>query len=229
MQVKELLDHPAMLLQKLFEPFRRATRLNNDMTHSLNPSTNASKPPDLNRIEEQLWVLRAQQGDAQAFQCLVARYERQLLYYLTQFTNDPWQSADVLQDVWVAVFRGLKRLRAPQAFRVWLYQVARNRAATVSRRQVLEAEAKDALLEEQSVNPSFDEPVFVDAELVHRALGQLPPAHREVLVLRFLRDLSLEEIAEALSVSVGTVKSRLHYAKQTIKRRLEDQIRECKK
>jgi len=182
--------------------------------------------PDLDRIQEQLWVVGAQKGDEKAFESLVTRYERQLLYYLTHFTNDPWQSADALQDVWVTVFRGLQRLRAPEAFRVWLYQVAHNRVMTLLRRKSLETEAKQALQDEQNVPESLNEAEFVDAELVHRALAQIPPLHREVLVLRFLRDLSLEEIAQVTSVSVGTVKSRLHYAKQAVKRRLEDQIHE---
>ena len=171
-------------------------------------------------------MVGAQKGDEKAFESLVTRYERQLLYYLTHFTNDPWQLADALQDVWVTVFRGLQRLRAPEAFRVWLYQVAHNRVMTLLRRKSIETEAKQALQDEHNVPESQNEAEFVDAELVHRALAQIPPLHREVLVLRFLRDLSLEEIAQVMGVSVGTVKSRLHYAKQVVKRRLEDQIHE---
>ena len=196
------------------------------MTKPLDQPTAAPRAPDLDRIQEQLWVVGAQKGDEKAFESLVTRYERQLLYYLAHFTNDPWQSADALQDVWVTVFRGLQRLRAPEAFRVWLYQVAHNRVTTLLRRKSIETEAKQALQDEQNVRESQNEAEFVDAELVHRALAQIPPLHREVLVLRFLRDLSLEEIAQVISVSVGTVKSRLHYAKQAVKRRLEDQIRE---
>ena len=196
------------------------------MTKPLNQASAGPETPDLDRIQEQLWVLRAQQGDAEAFQCLVSRYERQLLYYLTQFTGNLERSTDILQDVWVEMFRGLKRLRAPQAFRVWLYQVAHNRVITLLRRDALDTHAKEALLEEMSVGPSSDEPPFADAELVHRALGQVSPMHREVLVLRFLRDLSHEEMADALGVNLGTVKSRLHYAKHAIKQRLEIHIRE---
>jgi RNA polymerase sigma-70 factor (ECF subfamily) len=173
------------------------------------------------RLQEQLWVLSAQQGDQDAFESLVTRYESRLLYYLTQFTNDPGLSADALQDVWVTVFRGLHRLRAPQAFRVWLYQVAHNRVMTLLLREAVQTELKEAWLNEHDIAPSLDEPESADAELVHRALAQIEPLHREVLVLRFFRDLTLEEIAEVVGVSLGTVKSRLHYAKQAIKPWLE--------
>ena len=88
------------------------------MTKPLNQQTAGPEAPDLDRIQEQLWVVGAQKGDEKAFESLVTRSERQLLYYLTHFTHDPWQSADALQDVWVTVFRGLKQLRAPEAFRI---------------------------------------------------------------------------------------------------------------
>jgi RNA polymerase sigma-70 factor (ECF subfamily) len=201
-------------------------RLNDDVAKLLNHSGPSQEAVAMDRLQEQVWVLGAQKGDEKAFEGLVTRYERQLLYYLTHFTNDPWQSADALQDVWVTVFRGLKRLRAPEAFRVWLYQVAHNRVMTLLRRRSFETEAKEALQDEQNVSASMNEPEFVDAELVHQALAQIAPLHREVLVLRFLRDLSLEEIAQVMGVSVGTVKSRLHYAKQVIKRQLEEHIHE---
>lgn len=175
----------------------------------------------LARIEDSIWVISAQAGETEAFRRLVDRYERKLFYYLMRFVRDEEQALDLLQDTWVQVFRGLKKLRNPEAFRVWLYQVAHDRVVTVIRRQIREEELQENLAEEHPVDGLAESQFLERTEWVHQALDALPPLQREVLTLRFLQDLSLEEIAEALRCSVGTVKSRLHYAKAALRKKLE--------
>lgn len=175
----------------------------------------------LSRIEDSVWVISAQAGETEAFRRLVDRYERKLFYYLMRFVPNEEQALDLLQDTWVQVFHGLKKLRNPEAFRVWLYQVAHDRMVTLVRRQVREEELQENLTEEYPVDALVESQFLDRAEWVHRALDALPPLQREVLTLRFLQDLSLEEIAAALRCSVGTVKSRLHYAKAAMREKLE--------
>jgi RNA polymerase sigma-70 factor (ECF subfamily) len=166
--------------------------------------------------------MQAQQGDPEAFRSLVNRYERQLLYYLMRFTQNPEHAADALQEVWVTAFRGLKHLRAPEAFRVWLYQITHDRIVSLVRREARKEEVLEALKDEPIADECYEDHRFENAELVHRALGSLSPEHREVLTLRFLEYLSLEEIAETLRCQLGTVKSRLHYAKLAVRKFLEE-------
>src|SRR5437588_12641577 len=84
--------------------------------------------------QERDWVLRARGGDADAFRRLVDAYDRRLLYFVLRFLPDTDRALDVLQDVWLTLFRRLPGLRAAEAFRVWLYQVAHDKVVDAVRR-----------------------------------------------------------------------------------------------
>jgi RNA polymerase sigma-70 factor (ECF subfamily) len=171
---------------------------------------------------ERLWVRAAQGGDVAAFRSLLDIYDRRLLYFVRRFLPDVNQALDVLQDVWLTVFRRLPALRAPEAFRVWLYQIAHDKVVSVLRRHRREDEVYADLRDRHADAADGDHELTFDrAELVHRALERLSPEHREVLLLRFLEGLSLEDIARAVGCGAGTVKSRLHYAKQALRQHVE--------
>jgi RNA polymerase sigma-70 factor, ECF subfamily len=176
-------------------------------------------------IEETLLVLSAQAREAGAFPQLVARYDRRLLYYLHRLLGNDAERQDVLQEVWIRCFLKINTLRAPEAFRVWLYKIAHDVAISHLRKHnrhettSWNEEATDCVAHESDWN-ELDLPER--AELVHKALGHLSPPHREVLTLRFLEELELTDIAQILGCGVGTVKSRLHYAKVAIRQRLEE-------
>jgi RNA polymerase sigma-70 factor (ECF subfamily) len=171
---------------------------------------------------ERLCVRAAQRGDADAFRCLVDAYDRRLLYFLLRFLPDADRAADAVQEVWLTVLRRLPALRAPEAFRVWLYQIAHDRVVSLLRRDRREERAVAELRRRQPPEDNEGpEHACDDAELVHRGLALLAPEHREVLLLRFLEGLSVAEIAEALRISLGTVKSRLHYARQALRQHVE--------
>lgn len=180
----------------------------------------------LDQAQETLWVCKARNGDHEAFLFLVKRYERRIFYYLMRFTQNPDQAADVIQEIWITAFRGIRELRKPEAFRIWLYQIAHDKTVSSVRREARRDEVLEQIVAEPALNDSFDDCSFEHAELVHRALGRLSPEHREVLTLRFLEDLKLEEIAEALRCQLGTVKSRLHYAKLEMRKLLEEESNE---
>jgi RNA polymerase sigma-70 factor (ECF subfamily) len=177
---------------------------------------------ELDRVHERLLVIRAQARDQEAFRELVQRYERRLLYYIRRVLGDGSESSDVLQEVWLRVFLRLTSLRAPEAFRVWLYKIAHDQTVTHLRRRPKESTAteEDAPVVAEG-DPWNELDILENAKLVHRALQRLPQSHREVLTLRFLEDLGLAEIAEIVGCEMGTVKSRLHYAKTTLREQLE--------
>ena len=176
------------------------------------------------RVAEHLLVLRAQTGSAEAYRALFERYNDRLLYYARRMLSNVAEAEDVVQETWLSVIRNLARLEEPGAFRTWLYRIARNGAVSRLRKAHREVPFDDDIevVEEDEEENQGGEEVFenVDAEALHAALESLSPAHRDVLTLRFLEDLSYEDIADVVECGIGTVRSRIHYAKKSLRRRL---------
>jgi RNA polymerase sigma-70 factor (ECF subfamily) len=142
--------------------------------------------------------------------------ERPLLYYATSLTGNPDSALDVLQEVWIKAFRGMRKLKDPGSLRSWLYSITHGIAVDRIRRNISRERAEEVQLEDfkEAEEPSFAED---DAAAIHQALSEIGFKHREVLVLHFLEDLSMAEIAKVVGCSEGTVKSRIHYAKLAMK------------
>lgn len=194
---------------------------------SIASANNMENPTqELQRASEMLHVLRAQRGESEAFRALVNSYERRLLYFVRRFVDDPDRALDVLQEIWVTVFRRIGTLKAPEAFRVWLYRIARGKAIDHLRDRSREIERIGEPVGDVDAIANTDDSDFVEnignAELIHKGLAELTALHREVLTLRFIEVMPLEEIAQVVGCSLGTVKSRLHCALQN----LREQIRE---
>jgi RNA polymerase sigma-70 factor, ECF subfamily len=175
----------------------------------------------IDEISERMLVVQAQVRDPAAFRELVTRYERRLAYYIRRMIGETSDAFDVLQDVWLLVFRKLPALEAPEAFRVWLYKIAHD--VTISR--LRKSTRQIPSIPEETIAGEPDDwnefEAFERVELVHRMLEKLSPPHREVLALRFLEGLELNEIADIVGCEAGTVKSRLHYAKESLRQQIE--------
>jgi len=167
-------------------------------------------------------VTRRQQGEPRAWEELVRLWEKRLFFCLRRLLSDEQDAWDALQETWLQVLGGLHSLREPASLPTWLYRIARNTAMGRLRTQyqdrALVEEVPSRLEEEPDVEFSVTEAVQIQ-----RLLGNLPLPHREVLTLFFLDDLSIEEIAAVIQAPLGTVKSRLHYAKQALRRALEEE------
>lgn len=172
------------------------------------------------RLYERLLVLRCQTGDGAAFAELVERYDRRLRYFLAKMLREPDRLDDAAQEVWFDVFRAVPRLADPGAFRAWLYRLARDRVYREFRKRRLPCRPLDEA-GPVAANGEADDFSPEDAARVHRALDELEPEHREVLVLRFLEEMPYEDIARVTGCPLGTVRSRLHYAKRALRRVLE--------
>lgn len=177
---------------------------------------------DEKQIYYELLVLRCKRGDPGAMEELVRGWERQLFYYIRGLVDREQDAWDVLQETWLRVVRDIGSLRDPRALPAWLYTIARNRVLSHGR-----AVAKDRKYldcgEDVEYSVSEEDSSFEDAEAVHHALGKLTVCHREVLILYFMEDLSIDEIAEVLRVRPGTIKSRLHFAKRALKAILQQE------
>lgn len=171
-------------------------------------------------LVEYLQVMRAQSGDPDAFARLFERYNARLLYYVRRLVGPGSDAEDVLQEVWLTVVRKVNSLQNPSSFRTWIYRIAHNKSMTRLRKQTPEVpldEVKELVDEGEEDNSIYQQ---YDAEAIRSGLDRLSPNHRDVLTLRFMEDLSYEEIAEIIACSVGTVRSRLHYAKKILESEL---------
>jgi RNA polymerase sigma-70 factor (ECF subfamily) len=168
------------------------------------------------RTQDEWIALRCQAGDNTGFEDLVALMERPLLYYAAKLAGNAQTAYDILQDVWVKVFSGIRELKNPASLRPWLYRITHGLAVDRIRQHVSRERAEEALADgfQEAGDISFTRD---DAAAIHEALNDLEPRHREVLVLYFLEDFSLSEIAAVVECSEGTVKSRIHYATRRMK------------
>ena len=155
-------------------------------------------------------------GDEHAFARLMDQFGARTLRYLGGLVGE--DADDVQQEVWLTVYRRIAGLADPRAFRTWLFRTARHRALDFLRRrkrerELIEDASREALLD-ASVEPVGGDVVFTESLL--DALAALPPLQREVCLLRYRDEMSYAEIALVIGCSVGTVRSRLHYAKQRL-------------
>jgi RNA polymerase sigma-70 factor (ECF subfamily) len=169
-------------------------------------------------LYEQTLVLRSQLGDEAAFEELLELHgPRLLLFAQRMLQSSPESVADVMQEIWVAIYRALPRLRDVSKFRPWTFRIARDRIYREYRRRKLPVQAADEVpLAGVAEAAELDSPV--DREELQRCLELISPEHREALVLRFFEEMSYEDIARATDSSVGTVRSRIHYGKAAFKK-----------
>lgn len=171
------------------------------------------------RLEENVLILRCRIGDRDALSELIVRYSRRLRYFIGHLSDSPEMAEDIFQDTWVGVIGKMHTLRNIESFTTWLYQIARNTAFQQIRKKKRSCEIHDDI-----VLPD-DQPIDAfspaDAAKIHDGLKKLHPAHREVLALRFLEQMSYQQVAEIVGCNLNTVKSRIHYAKLALKKEME--------
>lgn len=176
---------------------------------------NESRAPHTTDLSFSLLVLRAQAGDEEAFARLFREFGPRTLRYLRGLVGD--DAEDVQQEVWLGVYRQLAGLADARAFRTWLYRLTRHRAIDQLRRQ---RRADEFFVENENAESVADPVVSTEKDedpgALDALLDQLPPLQREAVRLRFRDELSYAEIAVIAGCSVGTVRSRLFYARQRL-------------
>jgi RNA polymerase sigma-70 factor (ECF subfamily) len=175
-------------------------------------------------LYEQMLVIRSQMGDEAAFEELLERHGPRLrLFTERMMQSSPELVADVTQEIWVAIYRGLPKLLDVSRFGPWAFRIARDRIYREYRRRKLRTQTlEDAQFAEVPESAELDS--AIDLEELRRCLGLISPEHREALVLRFFEEMSYEEIARVTGVSPGTVRSRIHYGKEALKKAWKGQM-----
>jgi RNA polymerase sigma-70 factor (ECF subfamily) len=178
--------------------------------------------------EDAALLRRYRQGDAEAFARLYQRHRLGLFRFLCGLCGDPTLAEEVFQDTWMSLIRSQSLQREAVLFKTWLYQIARNRLIDhwrKSGRQQGRQEAFDEQRHDQpcsATDPAQQFSLSRDQERLQAALADLPPEQREVFLLRAHGELELHEIAELTRTPAETVKSRLRYALQKLRRLLAD-------
>lgn len=159
-------------------------------------------------------VIRCQLGERAAFAELVRAWHPAVERYVARMLNGP--DDDVVQEVWLAVVKGLPKLRQPGRFAPWLFTIARR--AVMNRLREAYAHPEPEPVDDPPGPDETEE--IVDRETLAGALATLPSREREVLLLFYLEDLPLDACAQICAVPVGTVKSRLNRARTLLRHEL---------
>jgi RNA polymerase sigma-70 factor (ECF subfamily) len=169
---------------------------------------------------ESWWVLQAQSGNREALNELFKSVQDPLFRYIVSLVRDRNLAEDILQEVFIRIYRKLRWLREPEAFRAWTYQIASREAFRYLNR---ERRWSDQVRDEATLTalPSGEHDSEFPRELIEtlpQLVGSLSPASRAVVVLFYLHEMSLIETAAVLDIPVGTVKSRLAYGLESLRR-----------
>lgn len=177
----------------------------------------------MNRIQTELLLRKAQNGDSGALDTLIAVYYPQILNYCHWHTADEQQAQDAAQETFLKAVRWLDSCGGFQgAFRPFLYKIAKNICIDLSRA----SERVEISLEGLPCEPAYQESGFDEAEdgaNLRKLTAQLEPEQRELVLLRFAQQLKLREIAQITGLPLRTVQSRLRSALKTLRLQLEQE------
>lgn len=188
-------------------------------------------------LEDQRLIASLQAGDERAYEQLIERFQAPVYNLAYRLLNDQADASDVAQEVFLKVFRNVNSFRGDSSLRTWVYRIAVNESH--NRRRWLfrhrrgetgiddsfeDADCREKPLMDSGETP-FDFTVNREAQvLLEEALAGVNPVFRTALVLREIEDMSYEEIAEILEVSIGTVKSRIVRGREALRRNLATRL-----
>jgi RNA polymerase sigma-70 factor (ECF subfamily) len=194
--------------------------------------------------QEAAIVAELKAGSETAYAWLIGEFQQPVYGLVYRIVNDPADAADTTQDVFLKVFRGMKQFHGGSSLKTWIYRIALHEASN-RRRWWFRHKAKEMSIEPAEsesfnmgesamqlaltdhANSPFDS--VAHHEVQHRVeeeLGKVPEPYRTTLILRDLEEMSYEEIAEVLEISLGTVKSRITRGREALRQRLAPYVRE---
>lgn len=171
-------------------------------------------PPEAGELFDELLVIMAQQGDRLAAQRLYLRWNGRLLRAARRYCGDGDAANDLVQECWLGIWKGLRKLRNPAPIRSYAFAILHRRGADHTRARMRDRAALSEAMPDESA-PST--PHADQNAAIKQAFASLPPDQRLAAHLHFVEGLTLAEIAEAQSIPTGTAKSRLFHARRKLK------------
>ncbi|HWT68564.1 MAG TPA: RNA polymerase sigma factor [Pseudomonas sp.] len=175
-------------------------------------------------------LARYREGDGAAFEILYARHRQGLYRFLLGLSGSAERAEEVYQDTWLSLIRSASQPQGRATFRTWLYQIARNRLIDHWRKHGVHQPLHDSYdeqahaLADETSDPEQLLSLSRDSQRLDTALQSLPADQREVFLLRAYSDLDLPQIAALTETPLETVKSRLRYAQQKLRRLLAEEV-----
>jgi RNA polymerase sigma-70 factor (ECF subfamily) len=167
-------------------------------------------------------VRRVQRGDTDSFEVLVRRHEKAIFNLVYRLLGNYDEAAEVSQEVFLSAFKSIHQFRGEANFSTWLYRIGLNHAST-RRKSLYSAQRRHLPLDgteviaDSAVDPAKSMEHKEIQQRVQQALNSLDPEDARIILLRDLQDVPYEDVAEMLDIPVGTVKSRLHRARQALR------------
>jgi RNA polymerase sigma-70 factor (ECF subfamily) len=171
---------------------------------------------------DQKLIFKALNGSQGAWSKLVRRYETEVYNHALRMTHSEADAFDLLQEIFLAVFRNLPNFRGDSKFRTWLYRISSNRAIDFLRKKKHPESAKE--LEEIAGNEDPHRDLHLDQQnkMIHSLMKQLPAEQRILLELKFFQHFTFDEISAQLGISPNTVKTRLYSGLSKLKQHAEN-------
>lgn len=165
--------------------------------------------------QEQLWIQQVLAGDKQAYANIINKYKNQLYATILRMTKNPQDAQDLVQDAFIKVYRNLDKYDGSGSFAGWLYRIAINHCMDEFRKKS-HTTIQLEIDETKAVNREHPEVIFLKKEKsrqLERLISTLPEDERLIILLRYVNEISYEEIGEVMDVPLSTVRNKLHRAK----------------
>lgn len=208
------------------------------MNGALSLNLNSSLTPEqAAALEDQRLISGLQVGDEEAYERLIERFQTPVYNLAWRLLTDPADACDVVQEVFLKIFRNVSNFRGDSTLRTWVYRIAVNESHNRRRWLVRHRRGETGLEETFDDSESRERPLMDSGEtpfdftmnreaqfLLEEGLASINPVFRAALVLREMEDMSYEEISEILQVSMGTVKSRIMRGREALRRYLANRL-----
>ena len=181
----------------------------------------------MNEMQEKAWIDAAREGDPLAFEQLIHLYEKRVFALTRRMCKNPADAEEAAQETFLAAWQGLRFFRGDSSFSTWLYRLASNACVDLLRKEGRHQTAAGPSLNDEEVVLEIPDEAPTPHALVEQAelkeqieagLAALPEEYREVLILREIHQQSYDEIAEILSLDLGTVKSRINRGRKRLRK-----------
>ncbi|MFC6335202.1 RNA polymerase sigma factor SigW [Paenibacillus septentrionalis] len=188
----------------------------------------------MNLLESQL-VKLALKGDQAAFAELVELYQEKLYHMAYRMLNNRQEAEDVVQDTFMRVYNNLERYDDTMKFSTWIYRIATNLCIDRLRKRKpiysLDAESSEyegldgySMIPSDNRTPESELLLSETQRIIHQAIDTLPPKYKTVMILRYIHELSLQEVGDILDMPVTTIKTRVHRGREFLRKKLEHRL-----
>lgn len=168
-------------------------------------------------------IERIKRGDKEAYRFIVTKYMRQAYFIALGFVGDPDDALDLSQTAFIKAYKSLPQFDHSRPFLPWFYTILKNLCVNFNKRRRRNLTAPLEVVDESTASPGHREDI---EEIIWEAISKLPDPEREVIILKYFQDLSYKEMAEIVGCPIGTIMSRLYYARKKLKEDLRRHFEE---